>query len=103
MVTYLNLLNSKDPGTRSLGMNKLAVYMEFLSALKDNYPAASILGGILKAAREATLDRSFTRSNDGAETQFKDLGTLAGAMDWLGHDGSLWLSGNTGTSHTESA
>jgi hypothetical protein len=53
-------LKSRNSERLEAGTNKLDLYLRFLTALEDNYPAASILRRVLDAAQDAILAEDLT-------------------------------------------
>jgi hypothetical protein len=95
MVTYLKPLKSSSSDARLFANNKLETYRHFLTAIEDNYPAASIVKGLLDAAQIFV-----TRTDDNQEV-LRDKYTpdtieqlsSSWEFDWPGGSGqNLWLS-----------
>jgi hypothetical protein len=53
MVTYLRALRSRESKITQLANDQLQTYWHFLTAIETNYPAASIVKGLLDAARNS--------------------------------------------------
>ncbi|KAF2025620.1 hypothetical protein EK21DRAFT_93088 [Setomelanomma holmii] len=93
-VTYLSTAKSAEAEARCLAHEKLKVYVEFLSALEDNYPAASILSHILEVTLDAmtgeTIDQKLERA---MHSQLEDQIIQPWDLSWTEH---AWLPGTVG-------
>jgi len=91
MVTYLAIMKSQGPKARNTGKANLSIYSRFFTAIKDNYPAASILERILAAAQEAVADQGSVREEEEAQLGFMDPLLTAWDPHWLGYESSSRL------------
>jgi hypothetical protein len=95
MATYLNTLKSSSADARTLANDKLRTYRSFLNAIEDNYPAASIVKGLLDTAQTLATG---TDANQKAPRDKYTPGTIeqlpsTWEFDWPGGSGqNLWLS-----------
>jgi hypothetical protein len=90
IATYLTALSNKDEDASA----QLSVYVYFLTAIEDNYPAASMLKGVLIAAKEAirgrdTGEKHREEAGVGVSDQFEDFGSFAQEdlfdLSWIGN------------------
>jgi hypothetical protein len=89
MVTYLTIIKSKRPVARKLKNEMLGTYSRFLTAIEDNYPAASILKRVFAAAQNAIASKTSARDEDDAQSDLMDQITSSWDLDWLGQKTSL--------------
>ncbi|KIW71472.1 hypothetical protein PV04_03632 [Phialophora macrospora] len=64
MHTFLLAMKSSSPLLRKVAVNNLDLHFLFLSELEDNYPAASIVHRLFKAARESIATQTIAGGND---------------------------------------
>ena len=57
MVTYLRTLKSHKSKAMQLPNDQLEIYSQFLTAIENNYPAASIVKGLLHVARDSIIGK----------------------------------------------
>jgi hypothetical protein len=64
MHTFLLAMKSPSPLLRKVAVNNLDLHFLFLSELEGNYPAASIVHRLFKAARESVASQNSAGGND---------------------------------------
>ncbi|KAJ4305920.1 hypothetical protein N0V90_001453 [Kalmusia sp. IMI 367209] len=87
IATYLAALKSEDPNTKKLANEKLDIYSQFLTALDDNYPAASMLKRLFSAAQEAIIGNDTGVSMEENRSVFAKHVDLWYDLEWLGKEG----------------
>lgn len=76
IATYLAAVNNRDEDA----LAQLDVYEHFLIAIEDNYPAASMLQGVMLTARETVLSRDVGKDgSEGWGTGFENQSELSGS------------------------
>ncbi|KAF2111094.1 fungal-specific transcription factor domain-containing protein [Lophiotrema nucula] len=94
MITYLKTIKDNFQEASDLANDKLNILSQFLTAIEDNYPAASILKRVLAAAREAATGEKSGQRNPGS-AQADSMNHALSSWDsyWLANESPLWLSG----------
>ncbi|KAF2688701.1 hypothetical protein K458DRAFT_331236 [Lentithecium fluviatile CBS 122367] len=96
MVTYLATTTQstkpKSQEARKAGVNQLNVYSRLLTAIEDNYPAASILKRVFAAAQES-VDGQVSNQRDEEEAQPGSIGQVLSPLEWdpIAAESALWL------------
>jgi hypothetical protein len=92
MVIYLGATRSNENLARNGAKEKLAIYSNFLTALEDNYPAASILKGIFRAAQKAVLGGESENKEGDIDLRPVDRPSSRAHRNWSGDEHFSWLA-----------
>jgi hypothetical protein len=92
MVTYLGATRSSENLARNGAKEKLTTYSTFLTALEHNYPAASILKGIFRAAQKAVLSKESENKEGDIDSGPVDGLTSSAHRNWSGNEHFSWLA-----------
>jgi hypothetical protein len=93
MVTYLRALRSRESKITQLANDQLETYWHFLTAIETNYPAASIVKGLLDAARNSIAGKEDNQGvrRDQLVSETLDQSSSSWDSEWpFGTGQSLW-------------
>ncbi|KIW94734.1 uncharacterized protein Z519_04711 [Cladophialophora bantiana CBS 173.52] len=68
MHTFLLAMKSSNPLLRKVAVNNLDLHFLFLSELEENYPAASIVHNLFKAAKESVASQTAAGGHDNPDS-----------------------------------
>jgi hypothetical protein len=92
MAIYLGATRSNENLARNGAKEKLATYSTFLTALEGNYPAASILKGIFRAAQKAVLSDGIENKEGDIDSRLMDRLSSSDNRNWSGDKHFWWLA-----------